>query len=106
MACIRDTLERDFGGDPEVLPKQVERALTAASAHHLGWGERGVGGFGTVQLMASSPPVGTATAWIQPQGRENFSPRRIGSSRVSGVAPGSPSSRSRHGGLGTTRQPC
>ncbi len=46
IVIYRDTLERDFGGDPEVLAKQVERTLRHELAHHLGWGERGVGGLG------------------------------------------------------------
>jgi protein-tyrosine-phosphatase/predicted Zn-dependent protease with MMP-like domain len=46
IVIYRDTLERDFGGNQEVLAKQVERTLRHELAHHLGWGERGVGGLG------------------------------------------------------------
>ena len=35
----QDTLERDFGHDPELLRAQVERTLRHELAHHLGWGE-------------------------------------------------------------------
>ena len=42
IIIYRDTLERDFGYDPEVLSEQVERTLRHEVAHHLGWGERGV----------------------------------------------------------------
>ena len=38
----QDTLERDFGWDPDVLEAQVERTLRHELAHHLGWRERGV----------------------------------------------------------------
>jgi predicted Zn-dependent protease with MMP-like domain/ketosteroid isomerase-like protein len=46
IVIYRDTLERDFGHDPELLSRQVERTLRHELAHHLGWGERGVGGLG------------------------------------------------------------
>ncbi|HEX6228937.1 MAG TPA: metallopeptidase family protein [Solirubrobacterales bacterium] len=46
IVIYRDTLERDFGHDQELLAKQVERTLRHELAHHLGWGERGVGGLG------------------------------------------------------------
>ena len=42
----RDTLERDFGHDRELLARQVERTLRHELAHHLGWDEGGVGGLG------------------------------------------------------------
>ena len=42
ILIYRDTLERDFGHDPELLSAQVERTLRHEVAHHLGWGERGV----------------------------------------------------------------
>ena len=42
IVLYQDTLERDFGWDPEVLRAQVERTLRHELAHHLGWHERGV----------------------------------------------------------------
>jgi predicted Zn-dependent protease with MMP-like domain len=42
IIVYQDTLERDFGHDPELLAAQVERTLRHEVAHHLGWGERGV----------------------------------------------------------------
>jgi predicted Zn-dependent protease with MMP-like domain len=46
IVIYRDTLERDFGHDPELLARQVERTLRHELAHHLGWDESGVGGLG------------------------------------------------------------
>jgi predicted Zn-dependent protease with MMP-like domain len=46
IVIYRDTLERDFGHDRELLAAQVERTLRHELAHHLGWGERGVGELG------------------------------------------------------------
>lgn len=46
IVIYRDTLERDFGHDPRLLARQVERTLRHELAHHLGWNERGVGGLG------------------------------------------------------------
>jgi predicted Zn-dependent protease with MMP-like domain len=46
IVIYRDTLERDFGHDRELLAQQVERTLRHELAHHLGWNERGVGGLG------------------------------------------------------------
>jgi predicted Zn-dependent protease with MMP-like domain len=46
IVIYRDTLERDFGHDRTLLARQVERTLRHELAHHLGWGERGVGGLG------------------------------------------------------------
>ncbi len=46
IVIYRDTLERDFGFDPDVLRAQVERTLRHELAHHLGWGEQGVQGLG------------------------------------------------------------
>ena len=51
IVIYRDTLERDFGHDPELLRAQVERAVRHELAHHLGWDERGVRG-----PDLSSPP--------------------------------------------------
>jgi len=42
IILYQDTLERDFGHDPELLRTQVERTLRHEVAHHLGWRERGV----------------------------------------------------------------
>lgn len=38
---FQDTLERDFGSDPDLLARQVERTLRHAVAHHLGYNEPG-----------------------------------------------------------------
>lgn len=46
IVIYRDTLERDFGHDRALLARQVERTLRHELAHHLGWGERGVGELG------------------------------------------------------------
>jgi predicted Zn-dependent protease with MMP-like domain len=46
IVVYQDTLERDFGHDPELLRAQVERTVRHEVAHHLGWTERGVRGLG------------------------------------------------------------
>ena len=46
IVVYQDTLERDFGHDPDLLRAQVERTLRHELAHHLGWDERGVRGLG------------------------------------------------------------
>ena len=46
IVIYRDTLERDFGHDRELLARQVERTLRHELAHHLGWDEEGVEGLG------------------------------------------------------------
>ena len=46
IVIYQDTLERDFGHDPELLRQQVTRTLRHEVAHHLGWGEKGVRGLG------------------------------------------------------------
>ena len=46
IVIYQDTLERDFGWDPDLLRAQVERTLRHELAHHLGWKERGVGELG------------------------------------------------------------
>jgi predicted Zn-dependent protease with MMP-like domain len=42
IVIYQDTLERDFGQDPELLRAQVERTVRHEVGHHLGWDERGV----------------------------------------------------------------
>ena len=42
IVLYQDTLERDFGHEPDLLRAQVERTLRHELAHHLGWHERGV----------------------------------------------------------------
>jgi predicted Zn-dependent protease with MMP-like domain len=42
IVLYQDTLERDFGHDPQLLRAEVERTLRHELAHHLGWHERGV----------------------------------------------------------------
>ncbi|MFI5123163.1 MAG: metallopeptidase family protein [Vicinamibacteria bacterium] len=42
IVIYQDTLERDFGHDPELLRAQVERTVRHELAHHLGWDELGV----------------------------------------------------------------
>ena len=37
IVVYQDTLERDFGHDPDLLRAQVERTLRHELAHHLGW---------------------------------------------------------------------
>jgi predicted Zn-dependent protease with MMP-like domain len=46
IVIYQDTLERDFGHDPELLQAQVQRTVRHEIAHHLGWDERGVRGLG------------------------------------------------------------
>jgi predicted Zn-dependent protease with MMP-like domain len=46
IVVYQDTLERDFGHDPELLGRQIERTLRHELAHHLGWDEHGVRGLG------------------------------------------------------------
>ena len=46
IVIYRDTLERDFGHDREALAREVDRTLRHELAHHLGWGEDGVGALG------------------------------------------------------------
>jgi predicted Zn-dependent protease with MMP-like domain len=46
IVIYRDTLERDFGHDRDLLGRQVEQTLRHELAHHLGWDERGTGGLG------------------------------------------------------------
>jgi predicted Zn-dependent protease with MMP-like domain len=46
IVIYQDTLERDFGHDPDLLRAQVRRTVRHEVAHHLGWNERGVRGLG------------------------------------------------------------
>jgi predicted Zn-dependent protease with MMP-like domain len=46
IVVYQDTLERDFGHDPDLLRAQVERTVRHEVAHHLGWDEPGVRGLG------------------------------------------------------------
>lgn len=46
ILIYQDTLERDFGHDPELLRAKVEQTLRHEVAHHLGWGEREVRNLG------------------------------------------------------------
>jgi predicted Zn-dependent protease with MMP-like domain len=46
IVVYQDTLERDFGHDPDLLRGQVERTVRHEIAHHLGWDEPGVRGLG------------------------------------------------------------
>ena len=46
IVIYRDTLERDFGHDPQLLRAQVARTVRHELAHHLGWDEPGVRGLG------------------------------------------------------------
>jgi len=46
IVIYQDTLERDFGHDPELLRAQVERTVRHELAHHVGWDERGVSSLG------------------------------------------------------------
>jgi predicted Zn-dependent protease with MMP-like domain len=42
IVIYQDTLERDFGWDPELLRAQITRTVRHEVAHHLGWNEEGV----------------------------------------------------------------
>ncbi len=46
IVIYQDTLERDFGDDPDLLRAQVKRTVRHEVAHHLGWDEPGVRGLG------------------------------------------------------------
>lgn len=46
IVIYQDTLERDFGHDPDLLRAQIERTVRHEVAHHLGWNEQGVRGLG------------------------------------------------------------
>ena len=55
ILIFRDTLERDFGHDPELLAPQVRRTVRHELGHHLGWDERGVRA--TRLVSPSGPPT-------------------------------------------------
>jgi predicted Zn-dependent protease with MMP-like domain len=42
IVIFRDTLRRDFGGDPDLLRDQVTRTVRHELAHHVGFDELGV----------------------------------------------------------------
>lgn len=42
IVIYQDTLERDFGWNPDLLRAQIVRTVRHEVAHHLGWGEAGV----------------------------------------------------------------
>ncbi len=42
IVIYQDTLERDFGWNPDLLRAQIVRTVRHEIAHHLGWGEAGV----------------------------------------------------------------
>jgi predicted Zn-dependent protease with MMP-like domain len=46
IVIYQDTLERDFGHDPELLRTQVERTVRHELGHHLGWDEQKVRNLG------------------------------------------------------------
>ncbi len=46
IVIFQDTLERDFGADPALLARQVERTVRHEVAHHLGYDEPGVAALG------------------------------------------------------------
>ncbi len=46
IVIYQDTLERDFGHEPDLLRAQVVQTLRHELAHHLGWNERGVQSLG------------------------------------------------------------
>jgi len=46
IVIFRDTLRRDFGGDPDRLREQVVRTVRHELAHHVGFDEMGVGELG------------------------------------------------------------
>jgi predicted Zn-dependent protease with MMP-like domain len=46
VVIYQDTLERDFGWNPELLRAQIARTVFHEVAHHLGWDEPGVHGLG------------------------------------------------------------
>lgn len=46
IVIYQDTLERDFGHDPDLLRAEVTRTVRHEVAHHLGWNEEGVRSLG------------------------------------------------------------
>ena len=53
IIIYRDTLERDFGHDPDLLRAQVTRTLRHELAHHLGWNETGVERLGLLRATTA-----------------------------------------------------
>jgi predicted Zn-dependent protease with MMP-like domain len=63
ILMFRDTLERDFGHDPETLRRKVALVLRHEVAHHLGAGESHVGALGSLTSGSPrplGPPAGAA----------------------------------------------
>jgi len=46
IVIYQDTLERDFGWNPDLLRAQITRTVRHEVAHHLGWNEEGVENLG------------------------------------------------------------
>ena len=46
IIIYQDTLERDFGHDPELPGRRSSAPCAYEVGHHLGWDERGVRGLG------------------------------------------------------------
>ena len=61
----RDTLERDFGHDRDLLAKQVEITLRHELAHHLGWDEDRGGGTRPLTGAAGGGPAPVGGRSIQ-----------------------------------------
>jgi len=56
ILMFRDTLERDFGHDPETLRRKVALVVRHEVAHHFGAGESHVGALGLSDLRLPPPP--------------------------------------------------
>ena len=46
IVIFEDTLERDFGSDPDLLARQLERTLRHGVAHPVGYNDRGIAALG------------------------------------------------------------